>query len=270
MTEKDVNQHIQCLRLHLLDILRVSQRAVDYSTKAVTLGIEECSAHVMGATHEINALRCEIAKISHDLLIEWLPSESDLRFILSASRISSALHTVHEHAVKIAASSIQRAQAGWEIGSNLIEMGEIVNRFMRLCVIAVFEDQIEHAETVLRNRGVELLFFPGPLERRYRVVARWRLGKQAVQELQVASSLCEMAEQIYVIADAIAFWLKRSDCGFADQAPERLANAESLSTKDIGAFDPSSEGMPAFLGRVAEAFASRSFWNGLQLPVRPD
>src|SRR5215469_14736375 len=98
MKHIDIYQCVRSLRLQLLDMSRVSQRAVDYSIKACSLGSAEACTNVRDAADEINILHHEIIEISSELLLMDLPVESDLRFALSAARIGNALLSVYIHA----------------------------------------------------------------------------------------------------------------------------------------------------------------------------
>ena len=146
MKQTDSQQYLQTLRLQLLDMSRVSQRAVDYSIKAYKLDSPEFCANVRDSTYEVNILHREITEIARDLLLMELPLESDARFALSAVLICDALHSVHAQAVKIAANSARLLENGRMPGwAGLTRMGEEVNCLMRLCIIAVFDEKVAHA-----------------------------------------------------------------------------------------------------------------------------
>jgi hypothetical protein len=114
-----------------------------------------------------------------------LPVESDLRFALSAARIGNALLSVYIHASEIATNSIHLQKNGRTAGYvGLTRMGDVVNSLMRLCVVALFDEEVKQAETVLDHRGearlFELAFYDW-----YRGIDR-RLGTQASCELAIA------------------------------------------------------------------------------------
>jgi phosphate uptake regulator len=152
----NMHKDIQILRLHLLDMSRASQRNVDYSIKAYKVGIPEFCTNVHDNT---SILHREIIEIAGELLLMELPLDSDLRFVLSSERICNALQAVHSHAVEIATNSMRLLENGEGLGcEDLAMIGDVVNGLVRLCVVALFEERIEHAETVLRNDGVERWF----------------------------------------------------------------------------------------------------------------
>jgi phosphate uptake regulator len=204
------HQYIQILRLHVLDMARVCQRAMDYSLKAHRLGSAECCTLVRNNTSEINALHLEIDEMIREILLTEILDESDLRFILAVERICKALQEIHLHADHIASNSLRLLESSRRIEcSELFSMGDVVNRLMRLCVVALFEECIVHAEAVLRSDGVEreleTKFFEGlsTLDRNE--------GTEVVYEIAVADSLGQMAREMHELADAIVFWLSDSE-----------------------------------------------------------
>ena len=112
MKQTGIHQYLQTLRLKLLDMSRVSQRAVDYSIKAYKLDSPEFRASVRDNTYEVHILHREITEIARDLMLMELPLESDVRFALSAVLICDALHSGHAQAVKIAANSRRLLEDG--------------------------------------------------------------------------------------------------------------------------------------------------------------
>lgn len=242
MKQTDIHQHIQAVRLQLLDMSRLSQRAVDYSIKAYKLDSPEFRASVRDNTYEVNILHREISEIARDLMLMELPLESDVRFALSAVLICDAFHSIHAQAVKIAANSARLFENGHAPGcARLTRMGDIVNCLMRLCIIALFDEEVAHAETVLSNRGVERLFES--------VFYDWyrnddqRLRTLTSHELAITKGLSQIAKETYEIADAIVFSLKGPD---------------SEPTPHIDREQPTIHPVPA---REVEGVNSRPRWN---------
>ena len=258
MKQTDIHQYIQTLRLRLLDMSRVSQRAVDYSIKAYKLDSPEFRANVNDSTCEVSILHREITEIARDLLLMELPLESDARFALSAVLICDALHSVHAQAVKVAANSVRLLEngrmPGWE---GLTRMGEEVNCLMRLCIIAVFDEEVAHAETVLGNRGVERLF-ESDFYDWYRNVDQ-RLRAQASHELAITKGLSQMAKETYEIADAVVFWLKGPDSGSAPHI-DREPTIHTVPAREVEGGTHSPDGMQVFLDEIDACFADPCFW----------
>jgi hypothetical protein len=165
-----------------------------------------CSA-VRGQPFEIDALHREIAETVRDLLALGLSSKPDLWFVFSSERIGQTLLALHMHAVAIAEECLRLSDMGGKLECpEIIALGEVVNNLVTLCVEAMFEGEMLHADAVLCNRQVERLFertFCGWF-RTLDLAAR----QQAECERAVARRFSCMARQTYEIADAIALWLR--------------------------------------------------------------
>jgi phosphate uptake regulator len=204
------HQYIQSLRLHVLDMAGLCQRGVDYSLKAYSLASPECCRIARNNTPEINILHLEIDEITREILLMEIPDESDLRFVLSVERICNALREIQINADAIATNSMRSLEGSRRMEcKELVSIGDIVNRFMRLCVVALFKEEIEHAETVLRNDGV-----PRELETRFfdrLSTGDPSEGMETAYEIAVADCLGHIASELNELATAIVFWLDDSE-----------------------------------------------------------
>jgi phosphate uptake regulator len=207
-------------------------------------------------------LHGEITEIASDLMVMELPLESDVRFALSAVLICDALHSVHAQAVKIAANSARLSENGHTSGcADLTRMGEVVNCLMRLCIIALFDEEVAHAETVLSNRGVERLF-ESVFYDWYRNVDQ-RLRTQASHELAIIKGLSQMAKETYEIADAIVFRLKVPDSGSTPHIDREQPSIHPVPAREVEGVTRDPDGMQAFLAEIDTCFADPCFWNKL-------
>ena len=207
-----MNSHesIQILRLRLLDMARMCQRAVDYALKAYSLGSPECCTLVRNNKPEINLLHLQIEESTREILLMEISDTLDLRCVLSADRICNALEDIYVHAEDIATSSIHLLESFRRTGcKELVSMGDVVNRLMRLCVVALFKGDIDHAETVLRSEGVEGEFEISFFES-LNTLDRSDIA-EAVYEIAIADSLSRMAHELREVANAIMFWLNDSE-----------------------------------------------------------
>jgi len=204
------HQSIQILRLHLLNMARMCQRVVDYALKAYSLGSTECCTIVRNNKPEINLRHLQIEESTREILLMEISDTLDLRFVLSADRICNALEEIHVHADDIATTSMHLLESSRRIGcKELVSMGDVVNRLMRLCVVALFKEHIDHAEIVLRSEGVECVFETRFLES-VNTLERSDIT-EAVYEIAVADSLGRMARELREVANAIMFWLSDSE-----------------------------------------------------------
>jgi phosphate uptake regulator len=204
------HQSIQILRLHLLNMARMCQRVVDYALKAYSLGSTECCTIVRNKKPEINALRLQIEQITKEILLMEISETLDLRFVLSADRICTALEEIQVHADDIATQSLRLWESSRRmVCKDLVSMGDVVNRLMRLCVVSLFEENTGPAETVLRSEGVEGEFEISFFESLNALDRSDIAG--AVYEIVIADNLSRMARELREVANAIMFWLNDSE-----------------------------------------------------------
>jgi phosphate uptake regulator len=232
---------------------------VDYSIKAYKLGSMEFSTSVRDNAYEVDILHRETTEMTRELLLMDLPLESDLRFALSSERICNTLYVMHNQAVEIAANSTCHVENGGILGcGDLVTMGDVVNRLMRLCVVALFEERIEHAEAVLRSDGVDRLFETTFYDW-YKTIDHMA-RTQAGYELAIAKHPRQMARHTHEIADAIVFWLEESDCASLQDCEQQHIfqheEPKAAHHQDITI----SGGMQSFLQTVDNCFADTFFW----------
>jgi phosphate uptake regulator len=202
----NTHEYSQILRLHLLEMARGTQRGVDYATKAYRLGSPEFCSLVRDCTDEIDVLHREITELVRDLLGLELPGESNLRSILASERIANAMRVMHGQAVEIAANSMRIVENGGGLGcAELTTMGDLVNSLVRLSIVALFEEDVEHAELVRRSSGIGRIF-GSTFYDWYRTIDH-SARAQAEFERAITKHLGHITLQTYEVAGAILFWL---------------------------------------------------------------
>ena len=216
----NTHEYSQVLRLHLLDMARESQRCVDYAIKAYRLGNPEFCSIVREFTHDIDVLHREITELVRDLLAMELPGESNLRYVLASERMANAMRVVHGQAVEIAANSMRIVENGGGLGcTELATMGDLVNSLVRLSVVALFEEDVEHAKLAQRCSGVGRLF-GSTFYDWYRTLDS-SARAQAEFERAITKHLGHIALQTHEVAEAIVFWLEDSVGDLAADDDER-------------------------------------------------
>jgi phosphate transport system protein len=93
------------LKQRLLDMSEKSEALVDLAVDALLTRDKEKADAVIEGDREIDVLEVEIEERAVNLLALQQPMARDLRFIISAIRISSDLERVGDHAVNIAQSA---------------------------------------------------------------------------------------------------------------------------------------------------------------------
>jgi hypothetical protein len=203
----NTQQQTQLLRRSLLEMARLSHRAVDYSIKGYKLGSPEFCRFVHRGDQQLRDLRQKVTDLSRRFLIDTNPlnaniltedAEADpsIRFALSALRISTALHIACIASAEIAQHTLLSLDNARFHGSpTLDKFSRLTNRLMSLCVVALFNEDVRQAEIVLENRELAHIF-NHPTQRHRR------------DELPIASNLKQIATQVHEMAEAIVYWLE--------------------------------------------------------------
>jgi hypothetical protein len=220
----DTQEHIQVLRLHLLAMSKLSQRAVDYAIKGYELGSPEFCRHTRRGDVQLYELRHRITDLARRLLMHELSSnpkalmdeltaDAKVRFTMCALRISTALHAACNAAAEIAQNTmLLLEQARVSERAALQRVCCLVNRMMGLCIVALFKKDVQHAEIVLHNRQARRLFEQTFHDLRYEIERHndidQRTAAPALLELAIARGLNQIARETSEIAEAILFWLE--------------------------------------------------------------
>jgi hypothetical protein len=203
-------QPINVLRAQLLQMSRLSQWALDYSIKGYQLGSLEFSRSVLSTERELEPHHHQIKEICRKLATRKVTDSSDCRFVLIALRLSSALLTTSRAAVQIARDTPALLESDrMPKHAALCTLGDLVNSLMRLCLVALFKQEVRYAETVLQSQTVWRrceLVFDSMCEADHHTT-----DEQDIFEPAIARSLGTVARQTHDMADAILFWLKESD-----------------------------------------------------------
>jgi phosphate uptake regulator len=208
-------KQIKDLRVHLLDMSKLSQRAVDYAIKGYRLGSPEFCRHVRYGAHLLGELRrkitdkCRIFFLQMDFdseaLMDELALDAEKRFPLSALRICDALHAACTAAAEIAQNTMLLLEDSRVYASAALEkVCSLVSRLMGLCIVALFKKEIHHAEAVLHNRDIARSFEQAFDSLR---ADNRRIDVTADLEFAIARSLGQIARHAQEIAEAIIFWL---------------------------------------------------------------
>ncbi len=203
-------QPINVLRVQLVEMSRLSQRALDYSIKGYQLGSPEFSRSVRSTELELEQHHQRIKDICRKLAARKVTDSADCRFVLIAMRLSSALRTTSRVAVQIAEDTPSFFESSrMPQHAALCNLGDLVNSLVRLCIVALFKQDTRYAETVLQSQAVwrrcEFVF-----------ESTHETDHQTGDEVNIfgpaiARSLGTVARQAHDMADAILFWLKESD-----------------------------------------------------------
>ena len=101
------HDQLATLKQRLLDMSARSEELVDISVDALLSRDKEKAEAVLRGDREVDQLEVEVEQLALELLALQQPMARDLRFLISAIKISSDLERVGDHAVNIAQSALR-------------------------------------------------------------------------------------------------------------------------------------------------------------------
>jgi hypothetical protein len=179
------------------------QRAVDYSIKSYELAAPDIQRLFWKHDQEWLNLNRRIADRGRSLIAAGALAVDGTQRSDSALQIYSALQVAYKAATAIAHSADMMVARGPSIPSPLVaEVGNYVNSLVRLCTVALFKKEVQHARKILFDpRGrqwCEMMLF------HIRCLLAVKPATQARLELAIADALEQIAGQAFEIARAIS------------------------------------------------------------------
>ncbi len=101
------HEQLAALKQRLLDMSARSEELVDISVDALLARDKDKADAVIRGDREVDQLEVEVEQLALELLALQQPMARDLRFLISAIKISSDLERVGDHAVNIAQSALR-------------------------------------------------------------------------------------------------------------------------------------------------------------------
>jgi phosphate transport system protein len=101
------HDQLATLKQRLLDMSARSEELVDISVDALLSRDKEKADAVLRGDRDVDQLEVEVEQLALELLALQQPMARDLRFLISAIKISSDLERVGDHAVNIAQSALR-------------------------------------------------------------------------------------------------------------------------------------------------------------------
>jgi hypothetical protein len=144
----------EILRTELIEMVRLSQRTVDYATKAHESGRPEYAQHACFGRERLISLNKKICCETLAMRKSFRPVGAEVDFGESIRTISVDLFDVCQHAYNISFLSVGfNACKVYEPPSYLVTMGANINSAMRLCSVALINNEVIHAEVA--RRGID-------------------------------------------------------------------------------------------------------------------
>jgi hypothetical protein len=142
---------IRRTRFDVLEMLGIVLRAVDYSTKAYAFGFVDFARYALNEREQLAYISKAIIATSQRLYKKDIHTPQ-ISFGHSARAISVALFSTGQHAYNISSHAIELSRQGrYQRSAALIQGGQHITEFLRLCIVAIMEQNVEHVETVLRR-----------------------------------------------------------------------------------------------------------------------
>ncbi|HTF69846.1 MAG TPA: hypothetical protein VK638_44925, partial [Edaphobacter sp.] len=140
------------LRVELIEMLRISQRTVDYATKAYESGRYEYAKHARFGSDRLDYLSRKLLTATSKFREAQKLDGTKLAFNESVCKIAMALFFTCQHAYDLALRAAEFSACGVHKPSkDLVTMGMRVNSAMRLCVVALMKKRVEPAEQALHQ-----------------------------------------------------------------------------------------------------------------------
>lgn len=107
VSPRHFHTQLALLKQRLLDMSMRSEELVDIAIDALLSRDQEKADTVIRGDRDLDQLELEVEQLAIELLALQQPMARDLRFIISAIKISSDLERVGDHAVNIAQSAVR-------------------------------------------------------------------------------------------------------------------------------------------------------------------
>ena len=198
-------------RAHLLRMAMLSQRAVDYSIKAYSLNSSELCRQVTTVKRDLRKLEICIGDRGRAFLAAGAPIDAHSSLACSSLRIYSSLRVMLTAATEIAQNTgVLAAHTRKTIFPKTAETGDSVNVLVRLCSVALFEQEMSLARLVPQIDGGRRRL---DLEvHRARLDLLRQSDTHCKCELAIVNCIGQIAEQAYETAEGIIAWLESSRC----------------------------------------------------------
>ena len=214
----ETQKQIQLLRHHLLDMSKLAHRAVDYAIKGYRLGSPEFCRFVRRGDRQLVELRRRITSLCQNLQTKKgvdleLPvyekiTDPDVRFTLSAMRISESLYSIFTAASEIAHHTMLLLEETLQpVCESLERLAFLANRLTCLAIVGLFKQEHQHAETVINNRDTTARLVKEVEHHLNHSGDRYKAIPAALL-LGIANSLNQIARQSQEMAEIILFCLQ--------------------------------------------------------------
>jgi phosphate transport system protein len=203
LIEPDLNR----LRDTLLVMGGAAERAIALSIRALVNRDSELAEQVIHEDDAIDRMEVEIDGMCVDLLALKQPAASDLRFVVSTTRVAPVVERIADHAVNIAKHAISlNEQPALELYIDLPRMAAVVQDMLVEGLDAFTTGDPEKARAnIERDDEVDLFYDRSYVELIRAMTARPSLIEQGVQWAFVLKHLERIADYVTNICEQIVY-----------------------------------------------------------------
>jgi len=219
--------HTEPLRTELIEMVRLTQRTVDYATKAHESGRAEYAQHACFGRDRLVSLNKKICCATLAMRKSFRSVCTELDFGESIHTISVDLFDVCQHAYEISFLSVGlTACKVYEPPCYLVTMGANINSAMRLCTVALINNEVTHAEVA--RRGIDYWRNDVAPTRSSRCDMEGSNLIGTSHERAIARCMLKMMNNIYTIAVRSAAMVTADN-----DAPQRSTAGTSRSLRSL-------------------------------------
>jgi len=210
----------ETLRTQLIEMVRLSQRTVDYAIKAHGSGRPEYARHSCFGRDRLVCLNEKICCATLAMRKSFRSVNTEMSFGESIQTISVHLFDACQHAYKISFLSVGFVACKlYEPSCSLLTMGANINSAMRLCAVAIINHEVTHAEVARLGIDYWRSDVAPTSSSRGDVKEPNLIG--GCHERTIARCMLEMMDDIYTIAVGFAAMVS------ADYDAPRISLAET-------------------------------------------
>ncbi len=207
------HKKLEELRLLLLRMASLAEKAVHKSIKAYLEGDSDLAEEVIMSDQEINDLETSIDRFNLELLALDQPMAKDLRAIVGAMRITLNLERLGDEAVNMAHRALfLSTRPALPYNQKMEKLTEVSKRMLSLALKAYVDGDVELAEEVCRsdNECDELSL---KVLKQYinDMVTESRLVERAVHAIMAARHLERIGDLATNVAEVVIFMVAGAD-----------------------------------------------------------
>lgn len=201
---------LEQLKLELIRMGGMAEDAISAAISALEQANQDSARKIIAEDAEIDAMEKSIESRCLRLLMRQQPVARDLRQISTSLKIITDLERIGDHAADISELTIQLAgNQPLEMARHIPEMAEIAMQMVRGCVRAFIDNDLEHANAIIRQDDqVDDLFgvVRGELVRTLQGRHDVETADRAIDLMMVAKYLERIGDHAVNICEWVVFY----------------------------------------------------------------